>query len=152
MSEEVEIERLDNEPQPCDQGDDELINGDDDETKKDDETADDIIEQMTVTAEESTDAVQDPLSLDNENHKELELMNDINSLQTDLKKAESKANTLQQQLHAMEKVVYIMSCHLLTFQHTVQIRCRLIHDNFRGRFRPGRLVCQCHDSGEGGET
>ena len=130
MSEEVEIERLDNEPEQCDQGDDELINGDDDETKKDDETADDIIEQMTVRAEESTDAVQDPLSLDNENHKELELMNDINSLQTDLKKAESKANTLQQQLHAMEKVVHIISCHLLTFQHTVQICCRFIHDHF----------------------
>jgi len=30
-------------------------------------------------------------------------MNDISTLQTDLKEAESKANTLQQQLHAMEK-------------------------------------------------
>ena len=47
----------------------------------------------------------DPLSIENENHKELELMNDISTLQTDLKEAESKANTLQQQLHAMEKAI-----------------------------------------------
>ena len=45
----------------------------------------------------------DPLSIENENKKELELMNDISTLQTDLKEAATKVNSLQQQLHAMEK-------------------------------------------------
>ena len=40
----------------------------------------------------------DPLSIENENEKELELMNDITRLQNELKTAANKVNTLQQQL------------------------------------------------------
>lgn len=40
----------------------------------------------------------DPLSIENENLKELELMNDINRLQNELKTAQTKVNTLQQQV------------------------------------------------------
>ena len=122
-------------------------------TKEDEETAEDIIEQMTLEEsqeptiepedqpQEEPDPVEavpedpkvepvtepevpapepevpicepenpepspepvDPLSIENENKKELELMNDISTLQTDLKEAATKVNSLQQQLHAMEK-------------------------------------------------
>ena len=114
--------------------------------KEDEETAEDIIEQMTLEEsqeptiepedqpQEEPDPVEavpedpkvepvtepevpicepenpepspepvDPLSIENENKKELELMNDISTLQTDLKEAATKVNSLQQQLHAMEK-------------------------------------------------
>lgn len=106
MSEEVEIiesERLNKEPdgaEVVDQNDAPIVTEIEEPTKSDnEETAEDIIEEISKEEEQPAD----PLSIENENHKELELMNDISTLQTDLKEAESKANTLQQQLHAMEK-------------------------------------------------
>lgn len=53
-----------------------------------------------------------PLSITNENEKELELMTDINRLQNELKSAASKVNTLQQQLQVMHKYKQISDSYL----------------------------------------
>merc|ERR1711990_109175 len=71
---------------------------------------------VTPPAEESNIEtslpVSDPLSIENENKKELELMKDINRLQNELKNAASKVNTLQQQLQAMDKYKEISDSYL----------------------------------------
>ena len=58
-------------------------------------------EKTPQTNIETSLPVQDPLSIENENKKELEMMKDINRLQNELKNAANKVNTLQQQLQGI---------------------------------------------------
>ena len=70
---------------------------DDVDTAQKDEKDNDEAASQSAAATESAD----PLSIENENLKELELMNDINRLQNELKTAQTKVNTLQQQVQGI---------------------------------------------------
>ena len=67
-----------------------------DTAQKDEKDNDEVVGQSAAATESA-----DPLSIENENLKELELMNDINRLQNELKTAQTKVNTLQQQVQGI---------------------------------------------------
>merc|ERR1711990_368594 len=92
-------EQKPNEQTTSDKSDQSEARSDDvDTAQKDDKDNDEAVGQSAAATESA-----DPLSIENENLKELELMNDINRLQNELKTAQTKVNTLQQQVQAMDK-------------------------------------------------
>ena len=66
-----------------------------------------------------------PLSIINENEKELELMTDINRLQNELKSAATKVNTLQQQLQGSYR-----SCIIQLLFYLVMHKYKQISDSY----------------------
>merc|ERR1711990_552523 len=74
--------------------------------------AEESIIETSLPVASASFPVSDPLSIENENKKELELMKDINRLQNELKNAATKVNTLQQQLQAMDKYKEISDSYL----------------------------------------
>ena len=74
-----------------------------DTAQKDEKDNDEVVGQSAAATESA-----DPLSIENENLKELELMNDINRLQNELKTAQTKVNTLQQQVQGIYLLFFIL--------------------------------------------
>ena len=74
-----------------------------DTAQKDEKDNDEAVSQSAAATESA-----DPLSIENENLKELELMNDINRLQNELKTAQTKVNTLQQQVQGIYLLFFIL--------------------------------------------